>query len=348
MDRFRILALLCIFGTGPSTAYGQAEEEAAAPFLFGASDYVVFPDGGRVFSLGQDGLRFEAQIAPDVRIFSNLYAATQNVFDVRDENFRFHWGLTAYATVLVRLRMFDEDSSPVRAPSYMPKGTLQVVGFKSHADPTAPESTRYRNSSMSMIAFTLPTIGHHSNGQNGCAFEGYESANGVCKPDSEVASLERSVNKRNGSFSTNYVRLGIQYRWMRLDDEDQRVDYRFGGGIDFERHLGIDPSDTLMSNYGKTRVRMSLNGAWRDVGYFGRIEARYGLGVIRDPNVGKRHRLELFLHPYNWGGAGIYARYYHGQDYYNISFTESISRFDVGVAFNDAKFLDFGIPQLGQ
>ena len=125
---------------------------------------------------------------------------------------------------------------------------------------------------------------------------------------------------------------------MRLDDEDQRVNHRFGGGIDLELHPGIEPSDELMSSYGKTRLRMSLNGAWRDVGCFGHIEARYGLSLIRHPDVGETHGLEFILRPSNWGGSGIYARYHHGQDYYNISFTESINRFDVGVVFNDANF----------
>jgi hypothetical protein len=41
------------------------------------------------------------------------------------------------------------------------------------------------------------------------------------------------------------------------------------------------------------------------------------------------------------GGWGAFARYYSGQDYYNLGFADSISRVMVGVHFEQDGFLRF-------
>jgi hypothetical protein len=45
--------------------------------------------------------------------------------------------------------------------------------------------------------------------------------------------------------------------------------------------------------------------------------------------------------PSGWGGAGLFVRYYRGQDYYNASFLENINRVQFGMTFLQAKFLAF-------
>jgi hypothetical protein len=45
--------------------------------------------------------------------------------------------------------------------------------------------------------------------------------------------------------------------------------------------------------------------------------------------------------PAGWGGAGLFVRYYRGQDYYNASFLNNISRLQFGVTFLQGKFLAF-------
>ena len=50
---------------------------------------------------------------------------------------------------------------------------------------------------------------------------------------------------------------------------------------------------------------------------------------------------ELLMLPRGWGGAGIFARFYRGQDYYNLAFLDDVSRLQFGLAFNHDKFLMF-------
>ena len=40
-----------------------------------------------------------------------------------------------------------------------------------------------------------------------------------------------------------------------------------------------------------------------------------------------RTSLEAACLPEGWGGAGLFVRYYRGQDYYNAAFLENINRF---------------------
>ena len=51
--------------------------------------------------------------------------------------------------------------------------------------------------------------------------------------------------------------------------------------------------------------------------------------------------LEAACLPGGWGGAGVFLRYYRGQDYYNAAFLENIQRLQFGLTFLQGKFLAF-------
>jgi len=105
----------------------QAVSAAAQDTPFTAqsgSRPIIRPDGTYVFNhVPGSNLVFEAQIAPRIIILDSLGDATRRLLAAGGQPV---WGWQLSATPMVRLRLFDEASHPVRTPSYMPKEGLSV------------------------------------------------------------------------------------------------------------------------------------------------------------------------------------------------------------------------------
>ena len=371
------MAILAIAPPSISIASDDSEssaatEEAGSAFVFGAGDYVLFPDGGRVLLAGNTDLLVEAQVGTDVRVASNLYATTRDVLTPHEGDdcphdgkssaqrrcFKRRWGRSAFGTIMLRMRMFDQPSNPVRTPSFMPKGTVQFVGFKSLMDPY-DEGEKYVGSGVSVVAISV-VAGHHSNGQDGCLFRVAE--------DQDCGSVvsedgRREINTDNGSFSTNYIRVGTHFGRMTIGDDSFTVTEEKGWGVALEHHprcfLPGWLDEPLRSLYGTTRLKANARYARANVWKFRRFEVRLGYEYIadlpekqssrsnsEDCTCGDRHVfvVEAFMQQDALNGIGYYARYYQGRDYYNIAFRERIRRLELGVAFNWAKFFRFPAP----
>ena len=371
------MAILTIASPSISIASDSSESSAteetssSSAFVFGADDYVLFPDGDRVLLAGNKDLLVEAQVATDIRVASNLYDTAKDVLTPHEGNdcphndkppaqrkcFKRRWGRSAFGTIMLRLRMFDQPSNPVRTPSFMPKGTVQVVGFKSLIDPDDADDERYVGSDVSVVAISV-VAGHHSNGQDGCLFRVTDA-----QECGSIVSRRREINTDNGSFSTNYFRVGAHFGRMTIGDDYFTVTKDRGLGIALEHHLhNFLPGwleEPLRSLYGTTRLKANARYARANVWKLRRFEVRLGYEYIADlPQMqgatsnngkctcGNRHvfSAEAFMHPESWDGIGYYTRFYQGRDYYNIAFEERIRRVEVGVAFNGAKFFDFQAP----
>jgi hypothetical protein len=233
--------------------------------------------------------------------------------------------------------MFDERSDPVRTPSYMPKGSLSLMFFR--GERTEP---RHR---VGIWAAQL-TVGHHSNGQDGCLFETDVLVGDDCigTPD-----LDR-INRRDGSFSTNFVRLGGRYRreWLATINEGLPTEEHVGMsqltvGADVDLHFATDAR--IAPFYGERRLR--------GLASFGRrlprlCRSRVGVSVSAS-YVGNEpdtvppvaYQLEGVCTFTPQGGWGAFVRYYDGQDYYNLAFTQHIRRLHVGVQYDQDGFLRF-------
>ncbi len=331
------------------------------PFVFLPDDKVSLkPDGSHLFQHTDGGLVFEAQIAPEIRIVDNFSRALDRVLE--NERPRV-FAYSIFGTFLTRLRMFDEASSPVRTPSYMPKATIQLAWLKnrSTADPTDAPAEFLRGPVEMWLVNAIP-FGHHSNGQNGCLFKQQVRIDGECEPQSPPANGPEDINTENGSFSTNYIRLGVEYRRLYPDGDDPidlravtRREWGVGGSIEVNPsgYVGGSISDTLRPLYGPTRFRVTADvvaGNWRapvrliDRVNCGRAWADVSLMFIRGaaPSVDNvTASIEAACLPAGWGGAGLFVRYYRGQDYYNAAFLENIDRLQFGVTFLQGKFLAF-------
>src|SRR5215204_2940863 len=130
----RSVSLLACLLSMSSVALAQDDDRKFAPvgpFVFLSDDKVSLkPDGSYLFQHSDGDLVFEAQIAPDVRIADNFGHALDRVF--AKEKARV-FAYSFFGTFLVRLRMFDEVSDPVRTPSYMPKSTVQLAWLKNRS-----------------------------------------------------------------------------------------------------------------------------------------------------------------------------------------------------------------------
>lgn len=323
-----------------------------SPFILGPGGRpLIRTDGTYVFNHAPNSdLVFEAQIAPRIIIFDSIGDAAGHVLDTEGGV----WGWSASATPMVKLRMFAEASNPVRTPSYMPKGVVQLARLKnlSRAD---DEAERFKGPVELWLLDVIP-FGHHSNGQNGCVFTS-QSRDGTGTCVDSAPSAARTINKTDGSFSTNYVDAGLHYGRMHLiarkdvQEYGTRWEWRAGIGVQLnpKGYLGGAIDDELADIYGRTRISVEAMTARRDIGLCGRLEGQVRLQHIHDKPAGVPSITtvaDASCLPRRWGGTGLFVRFYRGQDYYNLGFAEKLTRLQFGIALQQSTFLSFRIPSL--
>lgn len=335
---------------------GGSASAQDTPFIAsGGSRPLLRPDGTYVFQhLPHSDLVFEGQIAPRIIIIDSIGKATRRVLR---EGKRPAWGYQVSTTPMVKLRMFDETSNPVRTPSYMPKGTFQLARFQNVSKSSDSDSNEFNQGPVAMWLIDTIPFGHHSNGQNGCLFTSEaRDAEGECQET--MASATKIVNKENGSFSTNYIEAMAFYGRMYLDSEGAaagefatRWEWRAGVGIQLnpEGYVGGSITPELSDLYGATRVLAGAMTAHRDTWRCGRSALEVRLQYLTDAPAGIPSLItqaEGACFPKRWGGAGLFVRIYHGQDYYNLGFAEKITRLQFGVTLQRDQFLSFRISPL--
>jgi hypothetical protein len=231
---------------------------------------------------------------------------------------------------------------------------------RSSADPeNAP--TEFLRGPIEMWLVNAIPFGHHSNGQNGCLFRGQARIDGECEPPPPATVTESDVNTENGSFSTNYIRVALEYRRLYPNGDDPidlraitRREWGVSGSVEFNPtgYVGGSIDETLRPLYGPTRFGMSgdvVAGNFRIPIWpskrlnCGRAWAEGGVMFISGgaPSVENVVTIETACLPAGWGGTGLFVRYYRGQDYYNAAFLQNISRLQFGLTFLQSRFLAF-------
>ena len=296
-------------------------------------------------SVPTSGLTFEAWLAPHLPFWQNLQERADSLLSA--EPGTRVWARSLSATPMVRLRMYNEVSNPVRTPSYMPRG--QVQAFRMRNLSTSPDE-RLRNRGPIEVVTLTGMVGHHSNGQDGCLFaDEIRDGDGECQapgnPPSEHGT-EGPVNKTNGSFSTNYLRAGVDYERMRLENNRSKRQAKVGGFVEwhpvgFLKAGAID--ENLHALYGPLRVEGHMEFVRSDWQFCGAARALASALWIHDgppdvPAVALTLEAACVFRRTGWG---IFVRGYRGQDYYNLGFLESIARLQVGVTWDQERFLHF-------
>lgn len=215
----------------------------------------------------------------------------------------------------VTLRMYRERSYPVRTPSYMPQMTVYYM-IDGRAD-----------------GRTITLFGrfvHHSNGQDGSFY------------------LENGeTNLLSGDFATNYFEGG-----MILSRKMESLNaYRF-----FSSSLEIHPESMvakeLIGQYSRFRWHNAItimklpNPAGREKEkrplFSVRGEVTWQAGAYNDLTALSPERINLsatiFYHPVFLEDLGLFASYYHGNDYYNIYFNHRLDILRFGLMTQNLKF----------
>jgi hypothetical protein len=248
--------------------------------------YVAFPIG----ITGLEPLIFEADLVPNFSVLPRS------------------WHVALFLTPKIILRMFAQNSAPVRTPSYMPRLTTFFWFDEAATGPTAYFSAAFL---------------HHSNGQSG-----------------DFYSADGSHNHRTGSFGTNYFEFAAYSNILKEPS--------FGwSSVVLEWHPRSFENAAQRETYGNLRLRLATTFEFDFGGYASDLSvgltailsemqkptnastifARFPIAVkyaIRPPAI----------------DVGLYAAYYQGQDYYNIWYDRFISVVQIGISGNLSTGLD--------
>ena len=241
--------------------------------------YLVYPIG----LSGLDPLLFEANIAPH-------FVVSQPA-----------WPFAVVLTPKILLRMFNERSTPVKTPSYMPR--LSVFVWFTQTLTGEPQ------------LYTSLTLSHHSNGQTESFFD-----------------EDGSNNHATGDFSTNFLDASLY-----VTGHTQRI---FGwSALSFEWHPDINQNAELHGRYGLVRLHLS-SAVLSELPLHGALSARLSAILDRMQTSSRNSAVRVlerfpialrlaFLAP--GVDLGFYVSYYFGHDYYNIWFDRVINVIQVGI-----------------
>jgi hypothetical protein len=363
--KIHVVFIAAAIGAGvPAAAAAQAAPQSEAtetnrapiiPFLEGTDVFWSLQSGGDGRSRFPNAL--EADIFPHLVAYQNF----TDLLDITKQQRKGPTRLREFAfsisgTPAVRLRMARDISRPVRTPSYMPRGNFQMLwarGLKenvrraSMTSDIADAFSRLPNVGLWEAHFI---VGHHSNGQDGCITvlqERIPPETGDCFPAGVIPDRE-TINKVDGSFSTNYFRVGINYsrNWMtNAVDLEAVKELRFRAELEQHPRAWVDPD--IVDLLGRTRLNLSSAFAVKGIRpcqkrLEGSVGAVVNPGVVEtDQNLAFSVFPQFTCFPWANGGWGFFVRFYSGQDYYNIGFLERINRVQFGATFNQSGFFRF-------
>jgi hypothetical protein len=213
------------------------------------------------------------------------------------------WPVALVLTPKVLVRMFYEDSSPVKSPSYMPR----VAAYWWFQKEIPRDSFGFYGSL---------TLSHHSNGQSESFFD--EQGN---------------IRHERGDFSTNFFELsaymiggsGRLFGWSALS---------------LEWHPGFNQNPELRGRYGLTRLNFATI-VLAQLPWQGEINLHVSAildDFLKTGESALMRAIERFpisvryiIQPPHTD-IGLYIGYYLGHDYYNIYFDRIIHTVQIGIS----------------
>lgn len=219
-------------------------------------------------------------------------------------------------TPQIIIRMYQERSSPVRTPSYMPQITLYY---------------RLKNKSNLQTQNLFIRFAHHSNGQDG----DFYLENGELNLDSgdfatnyfEPGFIITNVNKRLNAYQ--FFKTSVEIHppgsgSTELDGIYSKVRWHTAASI-----FKLPNNSKLIANKGNASI--SLKG-----------EATWMFGNVNNWDQISKDRLNLSLtfyyHPKSLEDIGLFVQYYHGLDYYNMYFSHRLEILRFGIMTEKLRF----------
>lgn len=144
-------------------------------------------------------------------------------------------------------------------------------------------------------------------------------------------------------FSTNDVRGGMNFR-HNLVDKDGRTTRDWSAGLEYQRQFATNAN--LKPTYSINRVHGTVAAAWRDLPWPGRLKTEMNIGVALDRSLKSAVRWSLAprvaWYPGLQTGLGLFARFYHGEDYFHLHSTAAMpNSIQIGLEFEQDGFLKF-------
>lgn len=252
-----------------------------------SDSYITFPtDIGNL-----EPLMFEANVNPSFVIRKRKDSRLMGV-------------LTAQITI----RMFNEDSYPVKTPSYIPQISVYYLASE-------------RNAANNLTLFGK--MAHHSNGQDG-----------------SFNDMDGNINLQTGNFATNFIELGVIKSGFSKTLNAQKF---FKSSL--EVHPRSWMLDELQGQYSgfrwhnsflafKLPVKMGHRGAVK-ADFSLKAETTWFMDNINDWDTFNIKRfnasLTFYYHPKFLEDIGFFVRYYYGTDYYNIYFQHRLDVIRFGI-----------------
>ena len=223
------------------------------------------------------------------------------------------WG--AELSTLIILRMYNEESYPIRTPSFIPK-----VTFFYHL-------VNSKNKKKDLFMYF--TWFHHSNGQDGYFYN----------------SDSTTLNTQSGSFSTNWIEGGVYISrpdpyvpytsnkikvyiaWDYLHDIELDDTYgRFRYFLDLQNNINLSKLFRVhRQTYNNQQIllKQSLHSGWI-------------AGNLTDTKTIDSKRLllqyRLSFKPAIFNDVSLFLQYDYGQDYYNIFYNRQLNVVRIGIA----------------
>ena len=211
--------------------------------------------------------------------------------------------------------MYQEESFPVRTPSYIPQITVYY---------------QLKNERSTKATTVFGRIAHHSNGQ-------------------EVPFFleDGSVNTKSGDFSTNFFETGI----IRTNFSKRLNAYQFlKTSLEIHpKHWSVEELEGIYSNVrwhnsfsvfklsGK-KQKQKRNQANISV----KAETTWHFGDINIWSSTNFNRLDFsltfYFHPRFFEDIGLFVQYYNGADYYNMYFSHQLSVLRFGFMTDKLRF----------
>jgi hypothetical protein len=248
--------------------------------------YVTFPlDIGNI-----EPLMFEANVSPS--------------FIIRE---RQDSKLMAVLTPQIVIRMYNQESYPVRTPSYIPQVSFYYLTKQNKV-----------NKTLSIFA----KIAHHSNGQDGSFY-----------------NEDGSVNLLTGNFSTNYFELGVikaSYNarlkaikvlkssieihpksWMLEELENSYSGFRW------------------LNSFTAIKIPFGNDKSSQSPLFSLKLETILMLDQYNNLDLFEPERinggLTIYYHPKFLEDIGFFVQFYHGMDYYNINYQHQLDVIRFGI-----------------
>ncbi len=301
----------------------------------------------------QPPFKLEANIFPHL-IFRQTYTdvieiENQNTLDAENKK---EFAYSISGTPGVRLRMLTSESSPVRTPSFTPRINLQGLWARRLKERLRGGARTAASGNVGLYEAHV-RIAHYSNGQEGCLSVNQarqeDDDQTECVPETVPLDGE-TINRKNGSFSTNFVAVGMNYMRNNLkavegpptNSREWLAHRELRAGLELEWHF---KNDRIKDYYSSKRLNATAGAAWRDAWICDRrldVAANATVGLdTKDDVTNNSWSAQATCMPLNRGGWGFFVRYVGGQDYYNVQLFETIHRVQVGFTFNQGGFFGF-------